>query len=313
MRYKLKFEGKLDEKVLLGLGAVRLGEVEQEDIYIQAADHLIRIRKEGDAALITFRVKTRREGGVTVVEQEEHYEGEPVGEEIARVKKRRTIYVLGDVRIYLDDVEGLGEFTEIVCDGEGCKAKVYRMAEMLGLSPENALNRFYYELLQMKQRGFYKLVHLLHRFIVSFSYGIGSGTITVLGVMTGVAEAVFNKAAVLSSVLSVGLVDSFSDAFSLYFHETAKGRRGAIRTALYALISKLLFSLIYVPAIILLDLKTAVLANIALGFILLLTSNAVIAFMARRNVVAEVGKNVLIFILVLALAKVMGRLVNLIV
>lgn len=33
----------------------------------------------------------------------------------------------------------------------------------------------------------------------------------VLGVMTGVATAIFNKAAVLGLVLSVGLVDSFSD------------------------------------------------------------------------------------------------------
>ncbi len=69
------------------------------------------------------------------------------------VRKRREVLLLGNVRIHLDRVEGLGEFIEfeaVMDDGsdpEAERAKVAELMEAFGISPHDLESRAYADLL----------------------------------------------------------------------------------------------------------------------------------------------------------------------
>jgi adenylate cyclase class IV len=71
-----------------------------------------------------------------------------------RVKKHRTLYLVGRTRVHLDRVEGLGEFLELeVVLGEGELAdagvrEAQRLMEFLGVDPSQLIERAYVDLLE---------------------------------------------------------------------------------------------------------------------------------------------------------------------
>lgn len=120
------------------LGAQRAWTRRQTDIYFLVPDCRLKLRMEepltgrgpgpGEAVLVWYR-RANAPGA-----RESLYEVTPVCDAAAtaaslaaqhgtgaRVVKTRTLYLLGNVRIHLDDVEGLGTFVEFeaVMDGAG--------------------------------------------------------------------------------------------------------------------------------------------------------------------------------------------------
>jgi predicted adenylyl cyclase CyaB len=78
--------------------------------------------------------------------------------EVGRVRKRRTLFMVGRTRIHLDDVEGLGEFMElevVLGDDEPLDAGV-REAEglmaRLQVQPSQLIDRAYIDLLAERSR-----------------------------------------------------------------------------------------------------------------------------------------------------------------
>ena len=136
-------------------------EVREEDYYLihpcrDLRDEALRIRRS-DGVYLTYKgprvdreTKTREEIEVEVSD----FEGlmsifKKLGFEVfARVSKVRRIYRLGDFKICIDKVDGLGEFVEIeVKDGE--KDEVLRFAKSLGLV--NSITLSYLEMLRVSQ------------------------------------------------------------------------------------------------------------------------------------------------------------------
>lgn len=70
-----------------------------------------------------------------------------------RVRKRRTLYLVGRTRVHLDRVEGLGDFVElevVLADGEAPEAGVgeaHRLMAALGIAPERLVEEAYVDLL----------------------------------------------------------------------------------------------------------------------------------------------------------------------
>jgi len=78
--------------------------------------------------------------------------------EVGRVRKRRTLFMVGRTRIHLDEVEGLGEFMElevVLRDDEPLEAGV-REAEglmaRLQVQPSQLIDRAYIDLLAERSR-----------------------------------------------------------------------------------------------------------------------------------------------------------------
>jgi adenylate cyclase class 2 len=119
---------ELEERIK-GLGAEFASEVEQVDIYFNhpardfaQTDEALRIRRVGDKAIFTYKgpkidsqTKTREELSV------ELSDGDAMKEvllklgfsEVGVVKKMRKKYQVGEFKVCLDEVEGLGSFVEL--------------------------------------------------------------------------------------------------------------------------------------------------------------------------------------------------------
>jgi predicted adenylyl cyclase CyaB len=70
-----------------------------------------------------------------------------------RVRKRRTLYLVGRTRVHLDRVEGLGEFLElevVLAEGEDAKAGVeeaHALMAAFGITPSQLIDGAYVDLL----------------------------------------------------------------------------------------------------------------------------------------------------------------------
>jgi predicted adenylyl cyclase CyaB len=73
--------------------------------------------------------------------------------EVGRVRKRRTLYLVGRTRIHLDEVEGLGQFLElevVLREGETAEAGAHEAGELmirLGITADQLIDRAYVDLL----------------------------------------------------------------------------------------------------------------------------------------------------------------------
>ena len=72
---------------------------------------------------------------------------------VGRVKKHRTLFLVGWTRVHLDQVEGLGQFLELeVVLGEGERSEngareAQRLMAMLGIDPSQLIERAYVDLI----------------------------------------------------------------------------------------------------------------------------------------------------------------------
>lgn len=108
-------------KVCLALGASDEGWLQQRDTYLQVPSGKLKIREEGPRAQLIYYIRAdsavARESlyHLLDISQSPQLKGvlvDALGAEVI-VEKRRHLLLLGNVRIHLDDVQGLGDFIEI--------------------------------------------------------------------------------------------------------------------------------------------------------------------------------------------------------
>jgi adenylate cyclase class 2 len=134
---------------LEALGARRIGEFQQEDVYFQhpcrdfaLSDEALRVRFSGGVAELTYKGprehvsegKSREELVVPVGNPEQLLELlRKLGfREVARVRKKRIVFLISGAEVSLDHVEGLGVFVELEDKGAGAMG-LREIAESLGL------------------------------------------------------------------------------------------------------------------------------------------------------------------------------------
>ena len=77
-------------------------------------------------------------------------------EAIGTVRKRRTLYMIGDTRVHLDEVEGLGAYVEleVVLSDDGSPEEGERIARglmrALGIDPSSLVSGAYIDLIRKK-------------------------------------------------------------------------------------------------------------------------------------------------------------------
>jgi homotetrameric cytidine deaminase len=147
----------------LALGAESRGDLHQRDTYFAPARGRLKLREErsGTAVLIAYG---RRD---TTSDAESRYVLAPVTDAAAMlealdralgttvvVTKRRRLFLYENVRIHLDDVEGLGNFIElegvVAADGSDRDATAHRVARLraeLGISDQALVAAGYCDLL----------------------------------------------------------------------------------------------------------------------------------------------------------------------
>jgi len=64
-----------------------------------------------------------------------------------KVKKKRTLYIWNGLRIYLDKVEGLGEFLEVEGNSLKDKEKIFEFIKKLNIKKGSLIRKSYLEML----------------------------------------------------------------------------------------------------------------------------------------------------------------------
>jgi predicted adenylyl cyclase CyaB len=147
----------------LAIGARSVGVETQVDRYYElAGERRVKLRSRGDGSAEMIRYDRPESDGVRASD----YEVTPVrdvdagvclvprNEPVAIVRKRRALLLLENVRIHLDDVEGLGTFLELEAvvdahhDDAACRLQVADVLEALGLARSQPIRASYGELIR---------------------------------------------------------------------------------------------------------------------------------------------------------------------
>jgi len=152
---------------VLALKADFQGEAFQEDTFFHVREGRLKLRTSGGSSELIYYERANISGPKT-----SHYRLCPVADAASLervlgaalgvrgiVRKRRALYMLGQTRIHLDEVEGLGAFLELEvvlrpgetpAHGERTAAQIM---ERLGIAPHALIAGAYIDLLERGEAG----------------------------------------------------------------------------------------------------------------------------------------------------------------
>jgi len=150
------------EQVLRELGARDAGPETQRDTFWQSGRCRLKLRESSRAGETTL-IAYRRAAGAEL--RSSHYERSPVAdpdgmrrvldaalERAGEVRKIRHLHWIDNVRVHLDEVDGLGTFIELeaVVDAAhseaACKSLATALLDRFGIAPEDRLAAAYVDL-----------------------------------------------------------------------------------------------------------------------------------------------------------------------
>jgi VIT1/CCC1 family predicted Fe2+/Mn2+ transporter len=104
---------------------------------------------------------------------------------------------------------------------------------------------------------------------IGICFGITSGIITTLGLMTGLQAGTNSKSVVLGGIFTIAVADAFSDALGIHISEESQKENTAKHiweATIATFLAKFLFALTFtVPVIVLESLNTAMIVSIVWG------------------------------------------------
>ena len=143
------------------------------------------------------------------------------------------------------------------------------------------------------------------------TFGLTSGTITTLGLMIGLYSGTNSRGIVIGGILTIAIADSLSDALGIHISEEADHTRTTLQVwaATVATFLSKLCAIIFVIPVLLFELPTAIVINLAWGLSLITT----LSYYLAKNQGAKPWKVILehlaITILVVALTHYLGKLI----
>ncbi len=152
-----------------------------------------------------------------------------------------------------------------------------------------------------------------HSIEVGLSFGLTSGVITTLGLMVGVYSGTQSSVAVIASVLTIAVADAMSDALGIHISEesenvhTPKEVWVATLTTFFA---KFIVSSTFLIPLFLMDLKDAVLTNIAWGTLIMVVYNYFVGKKQDKNTWGVIFEHLFIAFIVVVLTYYIGVWVN---
>ena len=150
---------------------------------------------------------------------------------------------------------------------------------------------------------------MLNSFKKGITFGLTSGTITTLGLMTGLQSGTHSKLAVLGGILTIAIADSFSDALGIHISEESENVHTTAQiwvATLATLFSKMLFALTFVVPVLLFNLPLAIIVSLGWGVTILTILSYLIAKAQNNNPLKVIFEHLLIVIIVVSLSHYTG-------
>ncbi|HEY9206998.1 MAG TPA: hypothetical protein VIO58_13885 [Candidatus Methanoperedens sp.] len=157
-----------------------------------------------------------------------------------------------------------------------------------------------------------------HQIITGISFGVTSGVITALGMIVGLHEATSSKIAVLAGIVIMAIADGLADAAGFHITEEAEFENGKPKhtpeevwmTTVFTFIAVCGFILTFAVPILVFQLQTAIIADIAWGLLLLVLLNFYIARFKKENPVKLTVGHVSLALFVIFVSYLAGNLIS---
>lgn len=105
-----------------------------------------------------------------------------------------------------------------------------------------------------------------------FTFGLTSGVITTLGLMTGLESGTNSRLAVIGGILTIAVADACSDALGVHISAEAEGtntEKQVWAATLSTFVAKFLMAMTFVIPVMIFELFPAILVSVAWGMIVL--------------------------------------------
>lgn len=153
-----------------------------------------------------------------------------------------------------------------------------------------------------------------HSLRVGFGFGVTSGIITTLGLMSGLHSGTHSRTAVIGGILIIAIADAFSDALGIHISEEFENQHTAKQvwiSTLSTFLSKCILALTFLVPVLLLELSTAIMVSIIWGIFMLAMLSYRISREQKVNPLKVIGEHLLIALIVIAATHYIGGWISL--
>ena len=144
------------------------------------------------------------------------------------------------------------------------------------------------------------------------SFGSTAAIVTSMALIVGLDAATATKAAVVGSLLIIGLADNLTDSLSVHIYQEAErmAEREAFQTTVSNFIARLIVSVSFVFLFVLLPTSVAIYVCVIWGFSLLSWLSYLLARARRVRALSEICKHAAVAIVVVVVSKAIGLFVR---
>ena len=144
-------------------------------------------------------------------------------------------------------------------------------------------------------------------------FGATSGVITTVGLLTGLYAGTGSVTAVLGGILVIAVADSMSDALGIHLAEEVDPSTTAEHVwsaTIATFVAKFVFAISFAVPLLLLPLRTAVIASVIWGMIVITVLSYFLAKSTRERPLPIIAEHLGIAILVVLLSHLIGAWVG---
>jgi len=145
-----------------------------------------------------------------------------------------------------------------------------------------------------------------------FGFGVTSGVVTTLGLIVGLHSGTHSKLAVVGGIVVLAVADALSDAMGVHVSEEAEGEHShkeVWEATVFTFLAKFVFTLSFIPLVLVLEAQSAILASVAWGLFLITLLSLATARGMGQNPVKAAAEHVLLTIAVVVLAHYAGEMI----
>lgn len=151
-----------------------------------------------------------------------------------------------------------------------------------------------------------------HSLQVGLCFGLTSGIITTLGLMTGLYSGTYSKLVVIGGILTIAIADSLSDSLGIHISEEAECKHTSKEiweSTLATLFCKFFVASSFIIPVLLIELKTAIYVSIIWGLSLLSVLSFNIAKSQNKKPWKGIIEHLIIAAVVIVLAYYVGQFI----
>jgi len=143
------------------------------------------------------------------------------------------------------------------------------------------------------------------------SFGLTSGTITTIGLMTGLFSGTNSKAVIIGGLITIAIADSMSDALGIHISQESNNnsKKSVFKSTISTFFAKFIYTLTFIIPLLLFPLIPAVLISILYGLIILSLLSYYISKTNKDSAFKVILEHLSIAISVIIITYFIGKLI----